>query len=82
MMRMSFSMRTPPMPGDAVKQVVSDELQGLSLKFEDVFDNSALGKVIGSATIGQVHIAALKEDKTPVAVKVQHAGAEKTTNVV
>jgi ubiquinone biosynthesis protein len=61
--------KTPPIPFESVKTVIEEELGGaISDHFKDLEE-----KPIASASIGQVHIAHLKNGKK-VAVKVQRPG--------
>ena len=61
--------RVPTCTGEQVDQIISAELGGFPKDIFGTFEYEA----IGSASIGQVHRATLK-DGTPVAVKVQRPG--------
>ena len=67
----SLRDRVPPFPGDQARQIIEDDL-GRSIE-------SAFGEFddvpIASASIGQVHLARLR-DGQKVAVKVQYPGIE------
>lgn len=60
----------PPVPVDLIRDVVRRELGGEPEDLFASFENEALA----SASIGQVHLATLK-DGTPVVVKVRRPGA-------
>ena len=71
----------PPWPLEKVKAVVEQSLQSdLNLQWDDVFE-SMEEEALGSASIGQVHAAVLKDrheqqqKHRSVAVKVMHPGA-------
>jgi ubiquinone biosynthesis protein len=65
--------QTPPDPPDVVTRVVQDELGRTPQEMFREFDEVALA----SASIGQVHVARLKNGRRAV-VKVQHPGIEGT----
>eukprot|EP00612_Vaucheria_litorea_P004715 CAMPEP_0171461426 /NCGR_PEP_ID=MMETSP0945-20130129/5880_1 /TAXON_ID=109269 /ORGANISM="Vaucheria litorea, Strain CCMP2940" /LENGTH=496 /DNA_ID=CAMNT_0011987773 /DNA_START=427 /DNA_END=1917 /DNA_ORIENTATION=+ len=65
----------PAMSPAEVRKVMKAEL---GKNWEEIFEELNLEQPLGSASISQVHRGVLKENKSPVAVKVQYPGAEKT----
>ena len=63
----------PPMPFDMIRERVEAELGG---KIDDLF-GSFEAEAFASASLGQVHRGTLT-DGTPIVVKVQYPGVEKT----
>lgn len=57
----------PPIPYEKVKQIIEEELRGSISETFKSFEE----KPIAAASIGQVHVAVLKDNSTKVAVKVQ-----------
>jgi ubiquinone biosynthesis protein len=64
---------TTPSPYSEVREVIRTEMGG---EIEDLFESFS-EQAIASASVGQVHIARLK-DGQKVAVKVQHVGIEES----
>ena len=64
----------PPMPKEAVREILERELGG---PVDDFFSSIDLEKPIGSASIAQVHRAVWRQSGEKCAVKVQYPSAER-----